>query len=107
MRQSSKKREPSLLRQVVSVYYEQAKRRKALRLLERQSWSFEFLCAMLRSAAREDSGVSLTITSRDGTKVELTARQAASTQLPDGYDDIFNHLDSDAAVDSFIRRYGR
>lgn len=42
-----KNKQPSLFRQMISIHYEQAKRRKALRQLVKAEWSMEFLMQVL------------------------------------------------------------
>lgn len=105
-----KVKEPSLLRKIISIHYEQAQRRKALRILEKQSWSFDFLSMLLVKAGKSlGDGVQLDITNKDGTKLTLTYNQALRSDTsginPD--DDIFNRLDDDAAVEEYIRRHSR
>ena len=104
---TKKQREPSLLRQIVAVYYEQAKRRKAVRLLERQLWSYDFLSALLVRAGKQlGNGIQLEITNRDGQKMMLTYQKAErSTELETFDDNVFNHLDNEAAVAKFIREH--
>ena len=46
-----KNKEPGLLRQIVAIHYEQAKRRKALRTLAKTEWIWEFLEAVVTHAA--------------------------------------------------------
>lgn len=98
--------EVSLIEQLISIHYEQAQRRKALRLLQKQTWSFEFLSAMLSRAARA-SGVPLTLQVENtaGQKFTLTADGTEHSALDE--DDIFNHLDDEAAVQSFITQHSR
>ena len=42
-----KPKEPSLLRQIIAIHYEQTRRAKALRILKKQTWSIEFLSTLL------------------------------------------------------------
>lgn len=104
------KKEPSLLRKLIEIHYEQAQRRKALRLLEKQSWSLDFLSAMLIKAGKSlGDGISLQITDKNGVKMQLTYDKASeninSNVLNMSNDDIFNRLDDDAAVEDFIIRH--
>ena len=46
-----KNKEPGLLRQIIAIHYEQAKRRKALRTLARTEWTWEFLESVVTHAA--------------------------------------------------------
>lgn len=96
----------SLLRQFLTIRHEQALRRKALRLLEKQEWSVDFLTALLVKAAKlYGSPVEMELTSPSGVKMKLTSVNA-QTGLDDS-DDIFNHLDDDLAVQRFISKHGR
>lgn len=105
------KKEPSLLRKLIEIHYEQAQRRKALRLLEKQSWSLDFLSAMLIKAGKSlGDGISLQITDKNGVKMQLTYDKAVENMnsnnvLSMNNDDIFNRLDDDAAVEDFIIRH--
>lgn len=100
------KQEVSILKQLIAIHYEQSKKRKALRILEKQSWSVDFLTMLLTKAAKA-SGVplSLMVENKDGQKFVLTAD--GSNKDKDIDDDIFNHLDNEAAVQSFIAQHSR
>lgn len=105
---TKKSKEPSLLRQIVSIHFEQMKRRKALKLLSQQSWSVDFLSVLLMKAAKlQGNGVQLIITNKDGVSMTLKpdATTAATAATLD--DSIFNHLDDDAAINRFIRENSR
>lgn len=104
-------KEPSLFRKLVDIHYEQAKRRKALRILTKQAWSFDFLSLMLINAGKQiDKGLQLEITDRNGLKVLLTYDKAVKSDAVNNLsadDSIFNHLDDDVAVDRFISEHSR
>lgn len=96
-------KEPSLLRKLITIYYEQAVRRKALRLLSKQMWSVDFLTALVvRAATQSGKDIVFTLTNKDG--IVLTIASANAKVKPDYDDSIFNHLDDDIAVNDFIRR---
>ena len=58
-----KEREPSLLRKIIEIHFEQARRRKAIRQLQKQSWSFDFLALLLVKASQvSGQNLSLSIT---------------------------------------------
>lgn len=97
-------KEPSLLRKLITIYYEQAMRRKALRILVKQTWSLDFLSLMLAKAAKASSNnVIMQITNRDGVTLTITYDNAKT--IANKLDDsIFNHLDDDLAVQDFIRK---
>lgn len=104
-----KHKEPSLLRKIIDIHHEQALRRKALRTLEKQSWSFDFLSLLLVKAGQMlGDGVTLQITDKNGVKLQLTYDQAKANtdkNVLNVADDIFSKLDDDAAVEDFILRH--
>ena len=95
----------SLLRQILEAYIEQARYRKALRMLSRQVWSVEFLSYLLTKAGKAlNDNVTLVIEDKDKRKLYLTYDNAVANANAAGLnDDIFNHLDDSVAVDAFIR----
>lgn len=96
-------KEPSLLRQLITIHYEQAQRRKALRILNKQEWSVEFLEHLVSHAAKINKrNIVVTITSPAGHKLEIKSVETRD-KLEADYD-IFNHLDDAQAVNDFIRR---
>ena len=95
-------KEPSLFRKLIDIYFEQAKRRKAVRLLERQSWSFDFLAAVVNKAAKlSGKAMSISVTNKDGTTLTIVGRSDSGTQYEDS---IFDHLDDDVALQHFIAK---
>lgn len=101
-----KDKEPSLFRQIIAIHYEQAKRRKALRLLEKQHWSVDFLSTLLlKSAKMLGTPLELTIISPDDVKLVITAKDLKTDDGRIDDMDIFNHLDDNAAVNDFIARH--
>lgn len=102
-----KNKEPSLIRQIITIQYEQAKRRRALRYLAKAEWSMEFLSAVLVHASNVlDKNVYIEVETRSGHKMKLSSVKAHGEQL-DIDNDIFNHLDDVAAVQQFIRENNR
>lgn len=101
-----REKEPSLLRKLITIYWEQAKRRKALRMLQKQTWSVEFLSMLLVKASKAaNDNLKMSITSRDGVKIEVSYDKALQSPLTQQLDDsVFNHLDDDMAVQDFIYR---
>jgi hypothetical protein len=102
-----KYKEPSLLRKLVDIYYEQAKRRRALRILTKQEWSFDFLAMMLIKAGQK-AGQGLSLIIENGNqRITLSYNEALRHDLSgiDGSEDIFNQLDNQAAVESFIANH--
>ena len=88
-----REKEPSLLSKIIDIYFEQARRRKALRLLQKQSWSFDFLALLLVKASKlQGRGLSLVITDRSGVSYTLTYDKAKDSDAVKQIDDtIFNH----------------
>ena len=97
----------SLIRQIIDIHWEQAKRRKALRNLAKAEWSFEFLAEVVRAAAKEfNNGIEICVESKSGNKIYISSLKDKSDPLM-ADDDIFNHLDDNAAIDRFIREHSR
>ena len=108
MKRQKKQKELSLFRKIVEIHYEQAKRRKALRILEKQVWSLDFIIQIFIKAGKVLSdGVILEITDKNNVTMRLTYDQAKqrSTAVNSPDDDIFDKLDDDTAVDDYIRRH--
>lgn len=102
-----KRKEPGLLSKILHIYYEQAKRRKALRILSKHEWSVDFLAMVLIKACKyRSSGMCLEITNVNGMKLTMTYDQAVKSNVKETMDDnIFNHLDDSLAVDEYIRTH--
>lgn len=104
-----KDKEPSLFRKIVEIHFEQARRQKVIRQLQKQSWSFDFLALLLVKASQvSGQNLSLSITDREGVTYTLAydkAKQADSVWQLD--DTIFDHLDDDTAVANFITKNSR
>lgn len=99
-------KEPSLLRQIIAIHYEQARRRKALRLLEKQHWSVDFLSTLLlKSAKMLGTSLELTIVSPDNVRMIITAKDLKTDDGRIDDSDIFNHLDDASAVNDFITKH--
>ena len=47
-----KDKEPSLFRKIIEIHFEQARRQKVIRQLQKQSWSFDFLALLLVKASQ-------------------------------------------------------
>ena len=98
-------KEPSVLRKMVEVLWEDAKRRRALRLLERQSWSLDFLSmALVKAGKHLDEGLVMVITDRNGARMELRYEDARG-RLEE--DNVFMHLDDELFVERFIAANSR
>lgn len=102
-----KNKEPSLLRQVIAIHYEQALRRKAIRQLAKVDWSLEFLTEVIRhSAAVLSKDIVIELETKGGHRMTLSSVKNRSNDL-NADNDIFNHLDDKAAVERFIRENSR
>lgn len=102
-------KEPSLFRKIAEIHFEQVKRRKAIRLLQQQSWSFDFLALLLVKASKiQNTPMSLEITDKQGIKYTLTYDKAKEADFVQKFDDsIFNHLDDDTAIQHFVAEHSR
>ena len=102
-----KNKEPGLLRQIIAIHYEQAKRRRALRTLARTEWTGEFLESVVTHAAdMQKKDIEITIECKNGNKISISSVKSRNTSLKEDFD-IFNHLDDQAAVDRFIREHAK
>ena len=105
IRKKRKRKEPSVLRKMVEVLYEDVKRRKALRLLSKQAWSLDFLSMALVKAGRHlNENLVMVITDRNGVKLELRYDDVKDRAEDDN---VFMHLDDDDFVERFIRENAR
>lgn len=101
------KKEPSLIKKIIDIQWEQAKRRKALRQLAKAEWSLDFLTEVIRHASDVlNKDVTITLETKAGHKMTLSSVKNRSNDL-NADDDIFNHLDDQAAVERFIRENSR
>lgn len=95
-------KEPSLLRKIIEIHWEQAKRRKALRQLAKTEWTWEFLESVITHAATMlKKDIEIEVTSPQGHKLKISSVKNRNTNL-NADSDIFNHLDDEAAVQRFI-----
>lgn len=102
-----KSKEPGLLRQIIAIHYEQAKRRRALRTLAKAEWTWEFLESVVTHAAdMQKKDIEIVIERKNGDKIIISSVKNRNTNLKEDFD-IFNHLDDQAAVDRFIRENAR
>lgn len=100
-----RKKEPGLLRQLIAIHYEQAKRRKALRILEKQEWSIDFLSLMMLKAYKmSGQHLQMEIVSKGGQRLLLSTLKV-ETNIQDADTSIFNMLDNEAAIDQFIKEH--
>ena len=103
-----KDRAPSLLRQLISIHAEEAKTKKAMRILTKQKWSIEFLEYMLvRCASKTQQPLEMQIVSPEGATIIMHSEKVDMAQPNVAYaeSDILMHLDDDAAVNQFIKEH--
>lgn len=101
----NKIKEPSLLRQWLSVLYERALMRRSLRLLAKQEWSIDFLTSLLIKAAnRMKQPLEMVIQNRNGQSIII---RSVDTVAPQVTDNIFDNLDDEFKVQQFIREVNR
>ena len=92
------RKEPSLLRKVVQVYWERGQEKKAERELSRLTWSLDFLKEVLARAAEMSGGpLEMVIRDKDGREIRIRSLEREKSE-----GSILDHLDDDAAVSSFI-----
>jgi len=98
----NKNKEPSLLRRIIEIHHEQAMRRKALRILNKQQWSVEFLEYLIKNAAQQlNQDITVEIENPSGYKLRITSVNASYHGFNND-NDIFNKLDDQAAIERFI-----
>lgn len=96
----------SLFRKLVEIHYEQVKAKRALRILSKQTWSVEFLTALVAKAAKiNKSGIELVLSDKEGHSIHIRSieRESALAQADDY--DILNHIDDATAVNDFIAKH--
>lgn len=107
MKKVKKQKEPSLFRKIINIHFEQIKRRRAIKLLQKQSWSFDFLSILLVKASKiANRNLTLEIVNKDGVKIMLTydnAKNSSSVNMLD--DSIFDKLDDNLAIEEFIAKH--
>lgn len=100
-----KNKEPGLLRQIIAIHFEQAKRRKALRDLNKLEWSVEFMEYLVEHAAKTlRKDIEIEIESPKGHKLRVKSVMNHAEALR-ADNDIFNRLDDNAAVQKFIAEH--
>jgi hypothetical protein len=92
----------NIFKDAFAIMKERAAVHKALRLLNKQEWSVEFLTSMLLKASKANNSQALemTIVSPLGAKIIINTRDK---QPPLELDDsIFNHLDDELRIKQFM-----
>ena len=92
-----------LFRDIIAIKAEEARQKKAFRILAKQKWSIEFLTTLLQKAA--DLGhkaLEMTITDPEGRVLKITAvnKTPGSRESTNNFD----HLDDDYAIKRFMEQ---
>jgi hydroxymethylpyrimidine pyrophosphatase-like HAD family hydrolase len=96
----------TFLKEAWGLMIERGKIHKALRLMNKQEWSVEFLTALLHRAARMYStSLEMEIVSPNGARIVVRSGEPNNTQYKD--DDILQHLDDEVKVNQFINMMQR
>lgn len=104
----AKDKEPSLLRKIIDIQWEQARRRKALRLLQKQVWSVDFISTLLlKSAKMLGTSLELTVVSPNGSAMKITAKDLQQDDGRIDDTDVFNHLDDAAYINDFVYKHSK
>lgn len=100
------RKQPSFFKQAWDIYYERTKTRKALRLLQKQEWSVDFLTALLiRASNMTNKPLEMIITNNNMTIRINTIDSSMNATYRD--DNIFNHLDDELKIKQFIDEVNR
>lgn len=101
---SREPKEPTLLRKIIAIHYEQALAKKAMRHLSKLDWSVDFLCHLCAKAAKlTNQAVEITVTSPSKQMLTIRSLDLSDTLYDDN--DILNKLDDTQAVNDFIRKH--
>jgi hypothetical protein len=94
------------IKELWALQIERSKVHKAMRLLSKQEWSVEFLTALLvRASKLQRQQLEMELVSANGHKIIIRSTDGSPQTLPD--EDIFNHLDDDVKIRSFINRMSK
>ena len=102
---AKKVKQPSLLRKVIEVYYENAQMSKATRNLKKLTWSYDFLKHIVEDTAKSvQQTVTIELIKADGTRILISSTSKKTSVIAEE-DSIFNHLDNVELVDKYIREH--
>ena len=91
----------SFLKQVWDVWVENKRSKKALRILNKQEWSIEFLTSLLQKAAGKlGQHLEMQIISPNGAKIIVRTIDKDVSSYKE--DNIFDHLDDDIKIKQFM-----
>ena len=94
------------LRELWAVLVERCKVHRALRILNKQEWSIEFLQAMLiRSAKTLRTPLEMTINGPNGYSYTVRVKPDQEVKYKD--ENIFDNLDNEAAIRQFMENLNR
>jgi hypothetical protein len=90
-----------LVKEVYDLWKERQHIHRALRLLNKQEWSIEFLTALLvRAANTTKQPLEMIITGPGGITLQINTIRPETSIYKD--DDIMNHLDDDLRIKQFM-----
>lgn len=91
----------NFIKQVWDVWVENKRTRKALRVLNKQEWSIEFLTSLLRKAAAlHGQHLEMQIISPNGAKIVV--KTVDTDIIAQREENIFDHLDDDIKIRQFM-----
>jgi hypothetical protein len=89
------------LKDVWLLWKERQLTRRALRILNAQDWSVEFLTSLLiRAASASKQQLEMTIVGPNGRMLKVNTLESRPQAVVD--EDIFNHLDDDVKIRQFM-----
>jgi hypothetical protein len=90
----------TFIKELWDLWVERRKIHKALRILNKQEWSIEFLTALLvRAANFTHQPLEMFIRSANGHEIVV---RTADVSTPYADDDIFDHLDDELKIKAFM-----
>jgi hypothetical protein len=91
----------SFVKELWLLWKERQLTRRALRILNEQEWSVEFLTSLLvRAAAIRKQPLEMTIMGPRGTAIKVNTLDDTGQAIAD--DDIFNHLDDELKIKQYM-----
>jgi len=99
-------KDKSLLRQFIEIQHERWMTRRALRILSKQTWSVDFLTALLiRAANTMHRPLEMQVHGPYGVIATVRTTEAINEVYRD--ESIFNHLDDEMKVRNFINEINK
>jgi hypothetical protein len=93
----------AFLKEAWNLWKERQHIHKALRILNKQEWSIEFLTSLFARAVKHfNEPLEMIISGPGGVSVMVRSTEAKNFALAD--DDVMNHLDDDVFIRQFMER---